>query len=207
MKLYLKILSIALFIIIGVNIYCALAGDNNVGVMFLWLLLAIAICGLSSVVIMISTRLLPDKLFSPYRRRFKVYKKENKLYTKLKVKKWKDKVPELGKIGGFAKNKINEPNNPKYIFKFLTETCIAEALHFYSILAGGLLFIFIPSQYLFTITIPIFLLNGFLHLMPVIIQRYIRPKFLFIYQKLLEQEVEEELKEISQNWRKFMVFD
>lgn len=195
MKLYLKILIIGLTSIIALNIVFSLINSYHIGEMFLYLLLAIAICGIMSVVIMVTTRVLPEKVFSPYRHIFRVNSKENKLYAKLKIKKWKDKIPELGKLGGFAKNHINEPSSPQYIFKFLTETCIAETLHIYSILFGGLVFIFLPSQYLFTISIPVFILNGFLHLLPVLIQRYVRPKFLKIYQHLLEKE--ENIEEIS----------
>lgn len=195
MKLYFKIISIGLTFIITLNILCSLINSYQIGEMFLYLLLAIGICGIMSVVVTITTRVLPESVFSPYRKVFKVFPKENKLYTKLKVKKWKDKIPELGKLGGFAKNHIAEPNSPQYIYKFLTETCIAETLHIYSILFGGLVFIFLPSQYLFTISIPVFILNGFLHLLPVLIQRYVRPKFLKIYQHLLEKE--ENIEKIS----------
>ncbi len=193
MKLYLRIIAIALGVIIALNIVVSLINSYQIGEMFLYLLLAIAICGIVSVIVTITTRVLPDKVFNPYRRVFKVYPKENRLYTKLKVKKWKDKIPELGKLGGFAKNHINEPNNPQYIFRFLTETCIAETLHFYSIILSGLVFLFIPNQYLFTISIPVFIINGTLHLLPVLIQRYIRPKFIKIYQHLIEKEEQEEL--------------
>ncbi len=192
MKLYLRIIAIALGVIIALNIVVSLINSYQIGEMFLYLLLAIAICGIVSVIVTITTRVLPDKVFNPYRR-FKVYPKENRLYTKLKVKKWKDKIPELGKLGGFAKNHINEPNNPQYIFRFLTETCIAETLHFYSIILSGLVFLFIPNQYLFTISIPVFIINGTLHLLPVLLQRYIRPKFIKIYQHLIEKEEQEEL--------------
>ena len=38
-----------------------------------------------------------------------------KIYNKLKVKKWKDKIPEIGHFTGFRKNKISDPKNPEYI--------------------------------------------------------------------------------------------
>ena len=169
--------------------------------MFLYLLLAIAICGIMSAIITVITRVLPSRIFSPFRRRFKVYESENTIYNKLKVKKWKDKIPELGKLGGFAKNKISEPNNPKYIFKFLTEMCIAEALHFYSIVAGLLVFIFLPQEYILSISLPVFILNTLLHGMPIIVQRYLRPKFLKIYKRLTikdDLQIENELKEVNE---------
>ena len=123
----------------------------------------------------------------PPKKRFKVSDKEKQLYLKLKIKNWKDKVPELGKLEGFSKSKIADPKNPDYIFKFLTETCIAESLHFLSIVFGLLIFFIVPSKFFIIISLPIFLLNTILHLLPIIIQRYIRPKFLKIYNHLNER--------------------
>lgn len=199
MKLYIAILATGLTIIAGGNLFYTLSKDMSVGTMFLYLLLAVAICGFMSAIIMFITRILPSKVFSPYRKRFKVFDKESKLYNKLKVKKWKDKIPELGKLSGFAKTEIAEPNNPKYIYKFLTENCIAEALHFYSIIAGLLVFIFLPREYVFTIGLPIFFLNMFLHAMPILVQRYLRPKFVKIYNRLKVQSEKAVAQEQDKN--------
>ncbi len=187
MKLYIIILVAGLTLTAGGNLFYALSKDMSVGTMFLYLLLAVAICGIMAGIITLITRILPAKVFSPYRHRYKVSRKENKFYNKLKIKKWKDKIPELGKLSGFAKTEIAEPNNPQYIFKFLTENCIAEALHFYSIVAGLLVFVFLPREYVFTIGLPIFFLNMSLHIMPIFVQRYLRPKFLKIYNRLISQ--------------------
>ena len=194
MKLYIIILVAGLTLTAGGNLFYALSKDMNVGTMFLYLLLAVAICGIMAGIITLITRILPAKVFSPYRHRYKVSSKENKFYNKLKIKKWKDKIPELGKLSGFAKTEIAEPNNPQYIFKFLTENCIAEALHFYSIVAGLLVFVFLPREYVFTIGLPIFFLNMSLHIMPIFVQRYLRPKFLKIYNRLISQN-----EKINQN--------
>ena len=199
MKLYIAILATGLTIIAGGNLFYTLAKDMNVGIMFLYLLLAVAICGLMAGIITLITRILPKKVFSPYRKRFRVNDKENKLYNKLKIKKWKDSIPELGKLSGFSKSEISEPNNPNYIFKFLTENCIAEALHFYSIVAGLLVFIFLPREYVFTIGLPIFFLNLILHLMPILVQRYLRPKFFKLYNRLLRQKDEQEIIDKNKN--------
>ena len=40
----------------------------------------------------------------------------------LSGKNWKDKVAELGFLGGFRKNKINDPANPDYLTTFLMES-------------------------------------------------------------------------------------
>lgn len=188
MRLYLKILVVTLFFTILINVvYVSLSGNSMVE-MFLYLILAIAICGFSSAFIMLITRILPKKVFNPYRKRYKTFNKESNFYNKIGIKKWKDKVPELGKIGGFAKNKLNSPNDPGYLYRFLTEICIAESLHTLSIIMGALIFFILPPKYLLTIALPIFLINGILHILPVLIQRYLRPKMLKIYTRLAKDE-------------------
>lgn len=188
MKVYTKLISIFLILILTCNAIWASCNNYYFPDLLLWIFIAILICGLSSGIITILSHIFPEKWYSPYRKRFKVSKKENKFYIKLKIKKWKDKVPELGKLGGFSKSKIENAKNPQYIFKFLTETCIAESLHFFSILSGILVFFFLPKEYLLIIALPIFILNTILHLLPIIIQRYIRPKFLKIYNHILQYE-------------------
>jgi hypothetical protein len=49
---------------------------------------------------------LKDKKF------FNVSKREQKFYEKLGIRAWKDKVLELGGLGGFSKSKIDDPNSP-----------------------------------------------------------------------------------------------
>lgn len=197
MKMYLKTILINLALIIVGNLIYIYFDKSSVGSMFLWLFVSIVYCGISSVIITIIAFLLPDKFFSPYRTRFKVFSFENSLYKKMKVKNWKDRVPELGSLSGFSKGSLSQPNNSNYIYKFLTETCKAEFLHFYSALAGIINFFIIPSQYVLSIALPIFLLNFMLHMMPVLIQRFLRPKFLRMYERLQNNKTFEALN-ISQ---------
>lgn len=192
MKLYFKILLTSLTAIIGVNLACSYISNKPVGEMMLYLLFAICICGFSSAIIMLLTRILPKGVFSPYRKRFRNFEKESRLYQRINVKKWKDKVPELGRLTGFAKNTLSQPNDMEYMYRFLIENCIAESVHGFSILSGLLLFVFIPLKYLWTITFPIFILNTLLHILPVIIQRYLRPKMLKIYNRLKRNENKDE---------------
>lgn len=195
MKLYLEIIAIFLIIVISGNIFYVQTINTPIGTMLLWLLIAIAICGISSAIITIMTRIVPDKWFSPFRRRYKVFPKEKNIYIKLNIKKWKDRIPELGKLSGFAKNKCSEPNNPQYLFKFLTETCIAETLHLLSAIFGILVLIILPKQFFFTISLPVFLLNAFLHTMPILVQRYIRPKLMKMYQRIEKLQSQNEIEE------------
>lgn len=195
MKFYTKVFILSISLIIGGNIFYIKSASLPVTPFFLWLLSSILVCGLSSGIITLITRMLPRKWFNPFSKRFKVYSKENKIYLKLKIKKWKDKIPELGKLSGFPKDKIEKPDNSEYLYKFLTETCLAETLHFFSIISGSLVFFILPRTYIFTIGVPIFILNMFIHLLPVLVQRYVRPKLIKMYSRMkkIEEKDEEEL--------------
>ena len=160
----------------------------NAGDLPLWLFISIMICGLSSGVICLITRVLPKSVFDPHRKRFKTFSFEVGLYKHLRVKKWKDIIPDLGKLSGLEKGKLTQPNNPQYMERFLQENCIAESLHFFSIISGLLLFLFIPQKYFFSVGVIIFITNMILHILPVFVQRYLRPKMLKVYDRLIEKQ-------------------
>ena len=191
MFLYTTIFLVGVLLTIGINLAIIIPNGGSVGDMFLWLFIAIVICGLMSGLICVITRLLPRKFYDPHNKRFKTFKCEEKVYRFLKVKVWKDKIPELGSISGFAKNKLKDPNNPEYMKRFLSENCLADSLHFYSILGGFVMFLFLGlfrMQYFWSIGVVIFITNMILHGMSCIVQRYLRPKMMKVYDRMKKQE-------------------
>lgn len=48
----------------------------------------------------------------------------------LKIKKWKDKLPQFVTKNGFSKRSLNKRLNREYIERFMFETCRAEWNHF-----------------------------------------------------------------------------
>lgn len=171
-----------------INIIKFAPQNTPYGDLALWILISILICGLSSGLICIITRLLPKSVFNPHRRRFRTFSVEANIYKRLGVKGWKAFVPDLGKLSGLEKNKITQPNNPEYLEKFLIENCIAECLHFWSFISGSLIFFFLPGKYAISIGLIIFYTNAILHILPIFIQRYVRPKMLKIYDRLVEKQ-------------------
>lgn len=82
---------------------------------------------------------------------FIFYKWERKFYEKIKIKKWKDHIPELGWLANFRKNKVIEPNNNIYVEKFLVECCYGETIHFLSLCLGFLILLIYPKYVLFLV--------------------------------------------------------
>lgn len=118
---------------------------------------------------------------------FNVSKREIKLYDKMQIKSWKEKVPEMGKTGGFPKDSIRSLDK-EYIHKFISETCFAEWLHVLSAFLGiTALYVFPVEQHFFVI--PIVITNLLLHLPLAIIQRYNRYRLNIIYKRKNKSEI------------------
>lgn len=123
--------------------------------------------------------LVPRSAWDCERSYFKIREKERGLYNRLKVRAWKDRIPEMGKAGGFKKQKI-ESLEPAYLQKFLQETCYAEAMHFTAGAAGFTVLLF-PRAEIFLIALPLAIVNFALHALPCIVQRFTRCRLYRVY--------------------------
>lgn len=177
MTLYLSIILIAMAIIISFN---TLNNSMVLGFSPFWVMcvvtlgvvVEIAIDGLFAFII----QSLPDRWFNKDKKIFNVSRKERKFYEKLKIKNWKDKIFEFGAMGKFRKNKIYEPNNPKYIERFIIDSNKGFLIHIADIVFGFLILLFPLPKYWFCIGLPIALVNAFLNLLPIMVLRYNIPK-------------------------------
>lgn len=118
---------------------------------------------------------LPNKWFLPEYKFFKVARSERKFYEKLGIKKWKDKVWELGALGGFRKNKISDPNNPEYFTLFLIESNKGIMVHIAGIFVSFSCILLYPA-FALTIGLPASIVGVFLNILPIFVLRYNIPK-------------------------------
>jgi len=141
------------------------------------------------VVALLMRVLLPRKVWNSQKRCFKVSKKEIYFYNRIKIKKWKDKVPEMGCTSGFPKTKIRSLDK-KYLWKFLEETCYAEVMHFVVAFLGFTVLFFVNvSDYPYVF--PLLIVNFMLHLLPSLIQRFNRFRLLEVYENVEKKKKEE----------------
>ena len=140
----------------------------------------IAIDGVFAKLVNIS----PDKWYSQDKKFFKVSKKERNFYEKLKIRSWKDKVLELGALGGFRKNKLADPASPEYLQKFLYESGKGIVVHIGGLFLGFLVMVIFPLKYALVIGLPIAIVNFVLNLLPIMILRYNTPKLLVAYERV-----------------------
>lgn len=173
MKLYLSIIGAAMALIGAVNIAFDTASAIYVVVaVILCTALQFALDGLIAIVI----NKLPDRLFGVDNPAYSVSEWEKRLYKKLKVRKWKDKVWELGGLGGFSKKKLADPNSPEYIEKFIIECNKGVLTHRLSYPAGFLPMLIFRNACAFSVALPVAAVNLFLNILPTLALRYNTPK-------------------------------
>lgn len=173
MKLYLYVIGIAMAIISAINIIFNTTTWYNV-------IIAVVLCtaaqfALDGLIAIIINK-MPDRLFAVNNPLYNVSKFEQELYKKLKVRTWKDKIWELGGLGGFSKKNLANPNSTEYIEKFIIECNKGVLTHRLSYPIGFLPMLFIPNICALSIAFPVAIVNLFLNILPTLALRYNTPK-------------------------------
>lgn len=144
----------------------------------------IAVDGLFAFII---RRLTPMKWYKPERRIFNVSKKEKNFYNKIKIKSWKDKVPELGGFTSFHKNELKTSSDSAYLERFIIESNYGVIIHLENALFGFLIMLIpcylLPYSHGFSVWFPVCVVNFVLSMLPVFILRYTNYTLLRLYNK------------------------
>lgn len=155
--------------------------------------LAVVVVILVDALVSTVARLLPKKCAQHDKKVFTVSAKEKKFYEKLKIRKWKDLVPEIGHFTGFRKNKIVDPKSVEYLDRFLLEACYGEIGHFFSVFLGfAILLLFPLTDMWFAISIPVAIINVFLNLPSLFILRYNSYKLEILRKSNLKKQMRKE---------------
>lgn len=179
--MYFFIMFFCIFSIIGLNLAFNFAWQT-----LLNLLISFAIVLLPSLIIAVLIRLLPKSWFDNKHKIFKVSKKERHFYEKIKIKIWKDKIPDLGQTANFKKDKLDNTNDPVYLKKFINETIYGECVHILCIISALLSLIFVPKKLLLPMALPIAIVYICYNIPSIIIQRYNRPRLEVVYNRLIK---------------------
>lgn len=203
MVLYLSVIFVCMAIIAMFNI---VLGSYAFANSQLWVILAvtlsvileIAIQGLIAFIV----NHLPKKWFAHDKKCFQVSKKERNFYEKLKIRSWKDKVVELGVLGGFRKNKISDPNDPNYLLRFVVESNVGIVAHVVGIIFGFLVIFMLPLKYALRIGLPVAIVNFVLCLLPTMILRYNIPKLMVAHERAKRTAALQEKKVLKESQEK-----
>ena len=172
MKLYLSTIGISMLIISAFNILLESAEWHYVLIAVIW---CTALQFILDGFIAILINKMPDGWFGVGNRFYNVTEGERKLYKRLRVRLWKDKIWELGGLGGFSKRRLEEPENPKYIEKFIIECNKGVLTHRLSYPIGFVAMLTLPNICAFTVALPVAIVNVFLNVLPTVALRYNTP--------------------------------
>lgn len=188
MKLYLSIIGISMAIISAVNILLETASWYYIIIAVVWCTaLQFALDGAIAIII----NKMPDRWFGIDNPFYEVSDRERELYKILKVRLWKDKVWELGGLGGFSKRKLNEPNNPEYIEKFIIECNKGVLTHRLAYPVGFMAMLTLQNACAFTIALPVAIVNLFLCILPTLALRYNTPMLKSVLKRLKNRKLSE----------------
>ena len=177
MALYMSIVAVGSILLLALDIIFAMP-VMGFSPEYITLAIAIAVAyqfAVDAIAAFVICR-LPNKWFHKDKKIFAVSKKEQKLYEHLGIRKWKDKVWELGKLNGFSKSSIADQNDIAYIERFFVESNKGVTEHIVSILAGFTVIFCFPIKYMWIIGFPIAMINLLLNTMSTMILRYNYPK-------------------------------
>ena len=140
-------------------------------------------------------KFFPKKWYSENNKIFGERKFERKFYERIKIKKWKNKVPQFLKIDDISKTK--DKVDKEYIEHFISETRRGELMHAIDILFGFITALFLPKKFLLRYTLPILFVWTIFNLISIWIQRYNRPRLKKALERFeRESEKEEQLANI-----------
>lgn len=185
MKLYLSTIGVAMALISAVNIAFSTASWYYVVIAVVWCtVLQFLLDGFIAFVI----NKLPNKWFSIDNPLYNVSRLERALYKRLNVRKWKHRVWDLGGLGGFRKDAVKEPGNPKYIERFIIECNKGVLTHRLSYPVGFLAMLTLSGVCALTIALPVAIVNLFLNILPTLALRYNTPILKSVLARLNRKE-------------------
>jgi len=182
MKLYLSVIGVTVAIVAAANGLLGAVSPLYAILSTLWCTVLVV---LLDGAIALAVNKLPDGWFGVDNRLYYVTEREVSLYKRLGVKRWKEKVIDLGGIGGFSKGKIADPYNPEYIKKYIVECNKGVLTHRLIYPIGFLIMLPLPNICALTVALPIAAVNLFLNVLPTVALRYNTPKLKAIYGKLV----------------------
>lgn len=130
---------------------------------------------------------LPRRYFSADKAPFKPFKweKNGKIYLKLGVHRWKDKLPDMSRVlPDMVRKSISLTDGSAAAERVSKETCVAETVHWALLLLSGGIYIIYPTPLGWVIAI-VYALS---HIPFIIIQRYNRPTLSQLAKRLKQRE-------------------
>lgn len=162
--------------------------------LLLYLLFWILVNGVFALVV----RSFPQSWFDPRRALYRPRRGEQRLYRRLRINRWKGRLPDCGWMTGFSKSRValsgNAAADSRFLQTFITETCMAELGH---LLMGPLGFLSLlaaplwpgqPPGWLWPLLCVVAILHLLFQLALVLAQRFNRPRLMKLQALLTASE-------------------
>lgn len=143
-------------------------------------------------VLALGIRALPSGVFDPNHRAYRLLGWEKRLYRRLGVHCWKNKLPQAGWMTGFSRKHLPQTLDGDYVDRFTKETCMAMLGHFVMAWAGflSLLFALLPiaenKPVWGSVLAGLAVLHFFMQMAYVMIQRYNLPRFIRLRELMIK---------------------
>lgn len=128
-------------------------------------------------------KLLPSSVYGKMGWFFKERSFEKRFYHLIYLTKWKDKLPEWGKVWNFEKNHLKQELSLEYVERFILETYRAEIGHIGMAVFGFACILVNPRDYA-QMAIICSVINVFVQIPFCLIQRFNRPRLVRLRTRL-----------------------
>lgn len=139
-----------------------------------------------SIISLLFEKILPSSFFDGHFQFYKPKKYEKSLYKKLRVKDWKDYVPNLGNVGKDIAGSDQQPT-VELFEKFLHQTCLGEVVHKFCVVSSivsSVIILFVRADLFLRMALPICFVYVTINMLSIIIQRYNRPRIYVMLERL-----------------------
>ena len=199
MVFYLSVVIVAMAIIATCNIFF---NPMVAGFSPFWTVAVVVIAVVVEIILNLIiegiVHIMPDGWFDE-KSHFKTSAGERKFYDKIKIKKWKDKVWELGAVGGFSKRKMLDPNSSEYLRQFIIECNKGFVGHIITLPASFLIMLFPLPKYWLCLGLPVAVVSVFLNTLPAMILRYNLPKLQIAHKRAFLKETSQKKENVNEN--------
>ena len=120
------------------------------------------------------------KIFSRF---YVVSERNRRFWAVTGARTYKNLVPDLGKLIKFPKGTIQSPSNAEYLERYLRESCVGEAGHWFNAFCGVGVVFWLPIEYAIHVGLWVFVVNFVLNMMAVGALRYNRFTLYKLYKR------------------------
>ena len=115
------------------------------------------------------------------------WEREGSVYNKIRIKKWKDRAPDMSKIRKkMVPKRLGVAPKAAQVYRLVQETCVAELIHLILVLGGLPILLFWREHLWLGVILTVGYILG--NLAFVAIQRYNRPMLLSLAKRLEKRE-------------------